>query len=161
MEERVMRSLPLVVLICGCLAPSAGCKKETGASAVAAAETGAPAITAAELGQAVAAAQTWLKLVDNGQFDQSWDSASPMIQLAAAKGYWSQKMVSVQGMFGKLVSRELISKTPRTSLPGAPYGTYVVIQYRTNFAKKSGAIETITPKLEKDGTWKVSGYYVK
>jgi hypothetical protein len=47
------------------------------------------------------------------------------------------------------------------SLPGAPDGEYVVIQYRTSFENKNDAIETVTPMKDTDGTWRVSGYYVK
>ncbi len=48
-----------------------------------------------------------------------------------------------------------------TSLPGAPDGEYVVIQYNTEFENKKVAIETITPMLDDDGKWRVSGYYIK
>jgi hypothetical protein len=37
----------------------------------------------------------------------------------------------------------------------------VVIQYETVFEKKQAAIDTITPMLENDGKWRVSGYYIK
>jgi hypothetical protein len=45
-------------------------------------------------------------------------------------------------------------------LPGAPEGEYVVIQYETQFEHKAGAIETVTPLREKDGSWRVSGYFI-
>ncbi len=54
-----------------------------------------------------------------------------------------------------------MSKLYATSLPGAPKGQYVVVQYKTSFANKPSAIETITPMLEKDKKWRVSGYYIK
>jgi hypothetical protein len=46
-------------------------------------------------------------------------------------------------------------------LPGAPDGEYVVIQYESQFESKKAAIETVTPRLEKDGSWKAAGYYIK
>jgi hypothetical protein len=46
-------------------------------------------------------------------------------------------------------------------LPGAPDGEYVVIQFRAAYAKKKSAIETVTPMLDADGRWRVSGYFVK
>jgi hypothetical protein len=49
----------------------------------------------------------------------------------------------------------------KTSLPGAPDGDYVVIQFVTSFGNKKSAIETVTPMLEKDGSWRVSGYYIR
>jgi hypothetical protein len=62
---------------------------------------------------------------------------------------------------GQLITRTLKSKTYATSLPGAPDGEYVVIQYATTFENKKSAIETITPMLDEDGKWRVSGYYIK
>jgi hypothetical protein len=43
----------------------------------------------------------------------------------------------------------------------APDGEYVVIQFEASFENKKSAIETVTPMLDKDGNWRVSGYYVK
>jgi hypothetical protein len=62
---------------------------------------------------------------------------------------------------GELVSRKLKSANFMTSLPGAPDGEYVVLQFETAFENKKSAVETITPMLEKDGKWRVSGYYIR
>ncbi len=67
----------------------------------------------------------------------------------------------VHGEVGLARSRELIDATFTTSLPGAPDGRYVVLQYRTEFANRKDAVETVTLMLDEDGTWQVSGYYVK
>jgi hypothetical protein len=62
---------------------------------------------------------------------------------------------------GKLLARKLKSATYATMLPGAPDGEYVVIKYDSSFENKKTAVETITPMLDKDGLWRVSGYYIK
>jgi hypothetical protein len=36
-----------------------------------------------------------------------------------------------------------------------------VIQFETSFANKQRAVETVTPMLDTDGAWRVSGYYVR
>jgi hypothetical protein len=46
-------------------------------------------------------------------------------------------------------------------LPGAPDGQYVVIQFETSFENKHNAVETVTPMLEPNGQWRVSGYYIR
>ncbi len=52
--------------------------------------------------------------------------------------------------------------TSRSSfLPGAPPGTYVVLVYRSSFAKLTAAREQVTVAREKDGTWRVVGYFVR
>jgi hypothetical protein len=60
-----------------------------------------------------------------------------------------------------MVSRKFKSAQYTKSVPGAPDGEYVVLQFDTSFANKKEAVETVTPMLDPDGKWKVSGYYIK
>ena len=50
---------------------------------------------------------------------------------------------------------------PATELPGAPDGEYVVFQFSTAFEHKRAAVETVTPMMDADGQWRVSGYFVR
>ena len=110
---------------------------------------------------AAKAALKWLALVDEGKYSESWDEAAQLFKGAVNKGQWKDSLDSVRKPLGKLVSRTLKSKTYATSLPGAPDGEYVVIQYTSSFENKKSAVETVTPMLDKDGKWRVSGYYIK
>jgi len=110
---------------------------------------------------AVATAQAWLSLVDGEQYAESWEEAAQFFKGAVQKEQWIQTMQSGRKPFGKNISRELKSKRYRTALPGAPDGEYVVIQFKASFENKKSAIETITPMLDKDGEWRVSGYFMK
>jgi hypothetical protein len=56
--------------------------------------------------------------------------------------------------------RTVRSTTFTHSLPGAPDGDYVIIEYDTRFEKKTQSIETVTPMRDTDGTWKVAGYFI-
>jgi hypothetical protein len=38
---------------------------------------------------------------------------------------------------------------------------YMVIQFATLFENKKTAIETVTPMLDNDVEWRVSGYFIK
>jgi len=110
---------------------------------------------------AITAAKSWLSLVDAEKYDESWDEAAQFFKDAVQKEQWIQAMQSGRKPFGKNTSRELKSKRYRTALPGAPDGEYVVIQFKASFENKKSAIETITPMLDKDGQWRVSGYFMK
>ena len=110
---------------------------------------------------AVAAAKNWLSLVDVEKYAESWDEASQLFRGAVPKEQWVRTMKGLRQPFGKNTSRELKSKRHRTSLPGAPDGEYVVIQFKASFENKESAVETITPMLDKDGKWRVSGYFMK
>jgi hypothetical protein len=46
------------------------------------------------------------------------------------------------------------------TLPGAPAGEYVVIQYDSNFEHLPAAMETLVPTLDGDGQGRVSGYFI-
>jgi hypothetical protein len=110
---------------------------------------------------AAAAASAWLSLVDEGKYAESWDAAAELFQNAVPRGQWTQQLEGARSPLGKVTKRVLKSRAFKPSLPGAPDGEYVVIQYETSFASKKAAVETVTPMLERDGTWRVSGYYIK
>ena len=109
----------------------------------------------------VAVAKDWLALIDSERYGESWDNAAQYFKAAVPRKKWQQTMQAVRKPIGKNISRELKSKHYRTSLPGAPDGEYVVIQFNASFENKQSALETITPMLDKDGKWRVSGYYMK
>ncbi|MGA2315438.1 MAG: DUF4019 domain-containing protein [Thermodesulfobacteriota bacterium] len=110
---------------------------------------------------AVAAAGAWLSLVDGENYAESWNQAAGLFKAAVTKEQWQNTVRAVRVPLGKVVARKLKSKQYTKTLPGLPDGEYVVIQYETMFEKKQSAIETVTPLLDKDGKWRVSGYYIK
>ncbi len=110
---------------------------------------------------AVESANRWLALVDGGNYAASWDEAATLFRNAVAKDQWVKQVGAVRVPLGKLESRKLKSATYTTQLPGAPDGKYVVIQYESSFEHKKSAIETVTPMLDKDGHWRVSGYFIR
>jgi hypothetical protein len=111
--------------------------------------------------RALEASDMWLKLSDSGRYSESWETAAELFRNAISKEQWSQSLNAVRKPLGKVIKRSVKSKQYATSLPGAPDGEYVVIQYETSFEKKKSSIETVTPMREKDGKWRVSGYYIK
>jgi hypothetical protein len=63
--------------------------------------------------------------------------------------------------FGALNTRRLKSATPAKTLPGAPDGEYVVMQFDTAFERKAAAVETVTAVHESDHSWRVVGYFIR
>jgi Protein of unknown function (DUF4019) len=110
---------------------------------------------------AQAAAESWLKLVDAGDYDASWEQAARLFKGSVTKPHWKEAIGGARGPIGRLVSRKLKSREYTERLPGAPDGKYVVVQFDTVFEKKAAAVETITPMLDPDGTWRVSGYFIR
>ena len=110
---------------------------------------------------AVGPAQAWLREIDTGNYAQSWTNAAAYFQSAITSEKWAGALQQVRKPLGSLVSRKLKSAQELASLPGAPDGRYIVMQFETSFANKKFAIETVTFMLEKDGQWRAAGYYIK
>ena len=123
----------------------------------------APARAADDAAVAAAqgAARGWLALVDGGTYGQSWDHAATYFRGAIGKADWERKIAGARRPLGRVLDRRLKSATFARTLPGAPDGEYVVIQYDTRFEKKAAAVETVTPMREPDGAWRVAGYFVR
>jgi len=111
--------------------------------------------------EAIKSSNAWLSLVDSGKYAESWHNASSYFKKAIEIDQWEKALGSVREPLGRLISRKAISQKYLKTLPGAPDGDYVVIQYKSSFENKKSAIETVTPSLEEDGSWRVSGYYIK
>ncbi len=85
---------------------------------------------------ALSVSNSWLLLVDSGKYGESWDEAAEYFRNAIDKEQWQKSLNAVRKPLGKLIKRRVKSKKYYTSLPGAPDGEYVVIQYETSFEKK-------------------------
>ena len=110
---------------------------------------------------ATAAAETWLGHVDAGDYAGSWHEASAYMQGAITEQAWVASLHGVRTPLGKLLSRQLKKAQHTQSMPGAPDGDYVVMQFDTRFENKQAAVETVTFMQDKHGTWKAAGYYIK
>jgi len=110
---------------------------------------------------ALTATENWLAIIDEGEYAESWKKAAEYFKTAVSQNQWVNALQAVRKPLGKLNCRTMKSETYKTSLPGAPDGEYMVIQFRTSFETKKSAIETVTPMKDKDGKWRVSGYFIK
>lgn len=110
---------------------------------------------------AESSAEKWLRMIDEEKYAESWKDAAELFRNAVSQEQWKQSLQAVRKPLGKLLSRTIKSKTYKTSLPGAPDGEYVVIEFTSSFERKKAAVETVTPMRDKDGKWRVSGYYIK
>jgi hypothetical protein len=106
-------------------------------------------------------ANRWLSQVDAGHYADSWEAAAPAFKSAVSKDQWAKMLQTTRTPLGSVVSRTVKSAVYTTSLPGAPDGQYVVIQFESSFEHKKSAIETVTPSLGSDGQWRVTGYFIR
>lgn len=110
---------------------------------------------------ATTATTAWLALVDAGDYPASWDQAAAFFQEKVTKSAWVSAAQGVRQPLGAIESRMLVSSKFTHALPGAPDADYVVLAYDSRFAAKSSATETLALIREKDGRWRIIGYFIK
>ncbi|MES2898730.1 MAG: DUF4019 domain-containing protein [Pseudomonadota bacterium] len=121
----------------------------------------AQAQDAKDVEKAQAVAEQWLAATDAGKHPSAWTDSAAAFRSAVSSNDWEKAIVGVRTPLGSLKKRTLKSAKFTRSLPGAPDGEYVLIQYDSEFANRPAALETIVPMREKDGSWKVSGYFIQ
>ena len=109
---------------------------------------------------AQAAVDSWLSLIDAAEYAKSWDESATSFKNAITSEKWQAAVKARGGALGALKSRTLKSATTATKLPAAPEGDYVAFDFDSIFEQKPAA-ERVTVVREKDGVWRVVGYFVK
>lgn len=122
-----------------------------GADTPAATPTTAPAESAA-----VAAARAWLALVDEGDWTGSWDATGQSFKALNTVEVWTRVSQQVRPPLGPLKSRILVSEE---NVPAPPYG-YQMVKFRTTYANKADAIETLS-LVREGGQWRVVGVTIE
>lgn len=100
-------------------------------------------------------AQSWLALVDQGKWQESWAATAASFRSLITSAVWSSVSERVRTPLGAVRSRVLLSQE---SVPAPPDGIEV-LKFRTSFANRPNAVETLSLAQE-DGAWRVVGYYI-
>ena len=102
------------------------------------------------------AARAWLAQVDDAQWRESWAATGRSFRSLNTAKAWQSASERVRTPLGPVLSRTLISEQ---DIPAPPHG-YTTVRFRTDFANRRGAIETLSLDRE-DDAWKVVGIYVE
>ena len=97
-------------------------------------------------------ARNWLALLDEGRWDESYRMTGASFRKLNTVQIWAATSEKVRAPLGAVISRTLASQE---NLPAPPSG-YEVVKFRTRFANKAEAVETVTLDRE-DGGWRVVG----
>jgi len=111
--------------------------------------------------EALTSAETWLALVDNKQYADSWKQSGSQFRARVTQRQWIGMVGQVRSPLGALKSpRSIIGVKFARSLPGAPDGDYAIVQFRSAFEHKAEAVETVTLVAEA-GILKCVGYFIQ
>ena len=106
------------------------------------------------------AAVGWVKLIDAGEYKESWAQAGSAFRSAVTADDWAAQAAAVRKPLGKTLSRTLKSVDDRADLPGAPRGDYRIVTFDTQYEAAPDSTETLV--FSKDaGRWAVVGYFIR
>jgi Protein of unknown function (DUF4019) len=105
-------------------------------------------------------AREWLVLTDSGEAEASWNAAGPTFRNAISIERWAAALGKVRFPLGALEQRALYSTQFVNEIPGLPQGDYALLKFRTVFAAKTNAEESVTLDRGSDGKWQVVGYVI-
>jgi uncharacterized protein DUF4019 len=109
----------------------------------------------------IADGKKWLELIDAGKTGEAWDATAAYLKSTVARSEWIDGLRDIRKPFGKLVSRTP-SRFARThTMPNAPDADYAIVEYESVFAGGKSAVEQVAFKLEADGVFRVSGYFIR
>jgi hypothetical protein len=108
-----------------------------------------------------AAAETWLALLDGGEFTSSWEEAAHLFQQAVSAQDWAQQAGLVRQQVGEVVARDLVDVQQATDPDGVPPGEYANVRYDSEFGTIGKAIEVVSLVREAERGWRVAGYFVQ
>ncbi|MPS67761.1 MULTISPECIES: helix-turn-helix domain-containing protein [Novosphingobium] len=121
---------------------------------VAAPSSSAP--TSAVNQEVVDAARQWLTLVDQGRWEDSYKGTGSAFHKLNTLQVWAETSERVRVPLGAVISRTLLSQE---NLPAPPAG-YEVVKFRTSYANKADAVETVSLARE-NGEWRVAGVTIE
>lgn len=105
--------------------------------------------------EVVQAAREWLALVDEGRWHESWNATGKAFRQLNTSETWASLSAEVRPPLGQVLSR---TATGQEAVPAPPHG-FQIVRFRTTFANRTDATETVT--LEREGEdWKVVGYLI-
>ena len=111
---------------------------------------------------AQAAGESWVKIVDAGNYGESWDEAATVFKNAVTKEQWAGAAANARSPLGSLTSRTLASRQVTDQPPpGAPAGKYAILRYTTAFANAPAVNEMVVLILDGERGWGVGGYTVR
>lgn len=105
---------------------------------------------------AAASAQQWLAVVDRAEWNESWNATGQSFKSLNTSDRWAAVSETARRPLGAVLSRQFISEE---FVPAPPYG-YRNVRFKTSFANKPDAIETVS-LVHEDERWKVVGYIIE
>jgi Protein of unknown function (DUF4019) len=128
---------------------------------------GAQAMSTAER-NALNVAEKWLVFVDDGRYAEAWPRSAASFKAKVSRQEWRDGARELRQPYGRMVQRKaekiaFISAEAPAGDGAEPLktGATVAIIFATKFAGDKTVNEEVTVEYEKDGIWRVAGYFIR
>ena len=111
-------------------------------------------------GSPQSAAEAFLSLIDEGNYQQSWTEASSWIRTHLDAAQWEAHVGNYRRPLGKVSSRSLSTVEFHDSLEEMPSGSYAFVFFDSVREGNRTAKEMVGLMLEEDSSWRVIGYQI-
>ena len=105
-----------------------------------------------------AAAEAFLSLIDQGNYQESWSEASQLLRDNVDAEQWAEHAGSFRKPLGIVDSRKLDSIEYQDSLDDMPVGDYAFVIFNSALADGGSTSEMVGLMLDDEATWRVIGY---
>ncbi len=112
------------------------------------------AVNKGDDGAVLSKIESWLALMDSGNYAQSWEVGSRSFRWAVTKGDWMEALEKVRRPLGKIISRKLVS-TKYSAL-----GNRFEAKFDSSFDGLKSTAETLVFTRQWNGEWKPAGYLI-
>lgn len=101
-------------------------------------------------------ARSWLNLIDNGKFDESYNEAGETLRGQYPQGMWKFGL-TLRMTKGKLESRELLQVSRTQEYAGLPIGEYQIVEFNSLFQYNNRQLERVVLQRTPSG-WEIADY---
>jgi dienelactone hydrolase len=120
----------------------------------------APAAAQAPVDDAAHEIGAWLRVVDEGRYDESWQGLATVVRGLASAQQWAASVRMARAAYpGTVAARttESAEAVPRPA--GAPEGEYARLVFATTFSGGASGRETVVA-IREEGAWRPVGYFI-
>lgn len=113
----------------------------------------------ADKNEAIAAALSWLKLLDDGDYEEAFEWEAKDFRIVHTQKQFVRYMQARRAPFGRALSRTAVGAVNIHKFVGVPEGNYESIIFKTGFEKKSPTAERVILVKQEVG-WRVIDYRI-
>jgi hypothetical protein len=115
---------------------------------------------------ALNAAERWLVPVDAQRYADAWAMSAASFKGSVDRTKFRDGMRDLRKEYGRVVLRKaekmaFVGSRPAPEDSGPKEGAQLSILFDTKFVRNRQATEEVLMELEKDGLWRVAGYYIR